>query len=57
VIAGRHDWICPPEFSEEIARLVRHAELRIFENSSHSIRVDEPQALLDAIAGFVVYKR
>jgi proline iminopeptidase len=57
VIAGRHDWICPPEFSEEIARLVPHAELRIFENSSHSIRADEPQALLDAIAGFVVYKR
>jgi len=57
VIAGRHDWICPPEFSEEIARLIPHAELRIFENSSHSIRADEPQALLDAIAGFVVYKR
>lgn len=57
VIAGRHDWICPPEFSEEIARLVPKAELRIFENSSHSIRSDEPQALLDAIAGFVVYKR
>ena len=57
VIAGRHDWICPPEFSEEIARVIPNAELRIFENSSHSIRSDEPQALLDAIAGFVVYKR
>ena len=57
VIAGRHDWICPPEFSEEIARLIPKADLRIFENSSHSIRSDEPQALLDAIAGFVVYKR
>jgi len=57
VIAGRHDWICPPEFSDEIARLIPRAELRIFENSSHSIRADEPQALLDAIAGFVVYKR
>ena len=22
VLAGRHDWICPPEFSEEIARLI-----------------------------------
>ena len=57
VIAGRHDWICPPEFSEEIARLVPRAELRVFENSSHSVRADEPQALLDAIAGFVIYKR
>jgi proline iminopeptidase len=57
VIAGRHDWICPPEFSEEIARLIPRAELRIFEESSHSVRADEPQALRDAISGFVVYKR
>ena len=57
VIAGRHDWICPPEFSEEIAKLIPRSELRIFENSSHSVRADEPQALLDAIAGFIVYKR
>jgi proline iminopeptidase len=57
VLAGRHDWICPPEFSEEIARLIRGADLRVFENSSHSIRSDEPQAMLDAIQGFVVYRR
>jgi proline iminopeptidase len=31
--------------------------LRIFEESSHSIRVDEPQAMLDAIVGFAVYRR
>lgn len=57
VIGGRHDWICAPEFSEEIARLIPGADLRIFERSSHSVRADEPQALLDAIAGFLVYKR
>ncbi|MGQ4646000.1 alpha/beta fold hydrolase [Lyngbya aestuarii] len=56
VIAGRHDWICAPEFSEEIAQAIPHADLRIFENSGHLIRVDEPEALLDAIAGFLVYK-
>ena len=56
VIAGRYDWICPPEFSEEIAQLIPNADLRIFENSGHSIRVDEPEALLDAIAGFIVYQ-
>ena len=55
VIAGRHDWICPPEFSQEIARAIPGADLRIFENSGHSIRADEPEALLDAIAGFLVY--
>lgn len=57
VIAGRHDWICPPEFSEEIASAIPNADLRIFENSGHAVRADEPEALLDAIAGFIVYKR
>ncbi|MEP0917756.1 alpha/beta hydrolase [Leptolyngbya sp. DQ-M1] len=57
VIAGRHDWICPPEFSEEIAQAIPNSDLRIFENSGHLIRVDEPEALLDAIAGFIVYKK
>jgi proline iminopeptidase len=56
VMAGRHDWICPVEFSEEIHRLIPGSDLRIFENSSHSIRGDETEGLLDAIAGFVVYK-
>ena len=56
VMAGRHDWICPPEFSEEIAKLIPRADLRIFERSSHSIRSDEPEAMLDAILGFVVYR-
>lgn len=56
VIGGRHDWICPPEFSEEIAKAIPNADLRIFENSGHLIRADEPEALLDAIAGFLVYK-
>jgi proline iminopeptidase len=57
ILAGRHDWICPPEFSEEIHRLIPGSDLRVFEESSHSIRADEPQALLDAIAGFVPYKK
>jgi len=57
ICAGRHDWICAPEFSEEIHELIPGSDLRIFENSSHSIRADEPQALLDAIAGFVVYRQ
>ena len=56
IIAGRRDWICPPEFSEEIHRLIPGSDLRIFEESSHSIRIDEPQKFLDAVAGFVVYK-
>ena len=57
ILAGRHDWICAPEFSEELHRLIPGSDLRIFEESSHSIRGDEPEALMAAIAGFVVYNR
>lgn len=52
VLAGRHDWICPPEFSQEIHRLIAHSELRIFEDSSHAIRADETDALVQAIGAF-----
>ncbi len=55
ILAGAHDWICPPEFSEEIHRLIPGSDLRIFRNSSHSIRADEPDAMLDVIRGFIVY--
>lgn len=53
IIAGRHDWICAPEFSEEIHRLIPQSRLQIFEHSSHSIRVDEPERMLREIRAFV----
>ena len=53
ILAGRHDWICPVELSEEIHRLIPGSQFRVFEGSSHSIRSDEPEALIDAIVGFV----
>jgi proline iminopeptidase len=56
ILAGRHDWICPPEFSEEIHRYIPGSDLRIFEESSHAIRADERQKFLDVVAGFLVYR-
>jgi proline iminopeptidase len=56
VLAGRHDWICAPEFSDEIHRLIAGSDLRIFEDSAHSIGGDEPQQFFDAVAGFLVYR-
>ena len=55
ICAGRHDWITAPEFSEEMHRLIPGSDLRIFEHSSHMIRADEHEALMDTIKGFVVY--
>jgi proline iminopeptidase len=53
ILAGRQDWICAPEFSEEIHRLISGSKLVIFENSSHSVRLDEPDGMRREIAGFV----
>ena len=53
ILAGQHDWICPPAFSEEIHRLLPGSQLQLFSASSHSIRSDEPEALNAAIRGFV----
>lgn len=53
IIAGRHDWICPPEFSEEIHRLIPGSDYVLFEDSSHSLRVDEPERLFSTLRRFV----
>lgn len=56
VIGARHDWICAPEFSEEIAARIPRAELRMFENSGHNVMADEPEAFLDVVRGFLPYR-
>jgi proline iminopeptidase len=38
-----------------IAERIPHADIRIFEESAHSILTDEPQALLDVVRGFLTY--
>jgi proline iminopeptidase len=53
ILAGRHDWICPPEFSEEIARMIPGSRLIVVENSSHSVRVDAPDVLLRELTEFI----
>jgi proline iminopeptidase len=57
VIAGKHDWICAPELSEEFAARIPQADLRIFENSAHSVAADEPDLFLDTIRGFLAYNQ
>ena len=42
-----------PEFSEEIHRLIPGSRLQVLANSSHSLRVDAPEAMRAAIAEFV----
>ncbi|MFQ3622230.1 MAG: alpha/beta fold hydrolase [Acetobacteraceae bacterium] len=53
ILAGRHDWICAPEFSEEINALIPGSRLEIFERSGHSLRSDEPDRLIATIRRFL----
>jgi proline iminopeptidase len=53
ILCGRHDWICPPEFSREIAGLIPGSRLIELENSSHSVRVDAPEEFLREVTGFI----
>ena len=55
VLAGAHDWICPPNHSTLIAENIPRAHLKVFAKSSHSIAVDEPEAFLAAVRGFLTY--
>jgi proline iminopeptidase len=55
VIGAAHDWICAPELSEEIARSIPNADLRMFERSGHSVIHDEHAAFIDVVRGFITY--
>jgi proline iminopeptidase len=55
VLGGRQDWICPPELSEEIARGIPNAQLQIFEQSSHRLWADEPEAFQTAVREFLAH--
>jgi proline iminopeptidase len=55
VIGARHDWICAPEFSVEIADRIPGAQLRMFENSGHNVQDDEHAAFIDVVRGFLDY--
>lgn len=53
VIGAEKDWICPPQFSREIAQAIPNARLEIVPNSGHSIRADAPKILLELVSNFL----
>ena len=55
VVAGAHDWICPPNHSRIIAERIPRAHLKVFANSAHAAAVDEKEAYLAAVRGFLTY--
>ena len=57
VLAGRHDRVCPAEASERMARLLPRAQLHVFEESAHMTFVEEPEAYLKVVRGFLARSR
>lgn len=55
VIAGRHDWICPPSQSEAIASRIPRAHLKVLANAAHLVAADEREAYLAIVRGFLTY--
>lgn len=53
ITVGRHDWITPPEASEELHSLLPDSELVIFENSGHSPQVEENDKWIATIRDFL----
>jgi proline iminopeptidase len=53
VLAGAHDWICPPEHSRIIAERIPRAHLKLFPHAAHNIPQDQPDEFLGAVRGFL----
>jgi proline iminopeptidase len=57
VLTGRHDRVCSAKAAEAIANGVPGAELAVFEHSGHMTFVEEHDAYLDAVEGFLTRRR
>jgi proline iminopeptidase len=57
VLAGRHDRVCSAKAAEAIAKGIHGAELVIFEHSGHMTFVEEHDAYIDAVDGFLSRSR
>jgi proline iminopeptidase len=53
VTGGRHDWITPPECSEEIAAGIPNAKLVIFENNGHSLVREKTEEYINLLNEFI----
>lgn len=49
IVAGRHDWICPPEHCAQAAALIPDAGLLVLEESSHAVLTDQLPEFLTAV--------
>jgi len=53
VLAGRHDRVCSVRAAQDMAAKIPQAELVVFEQGGHMTFVEETEAYLDAVDGFL----
>ena len=53
VTVGRDDWITPVEASQQIAALIPHSRLVVFEQSGHSPQLEEPERFQQTVREFL----
>jgi len=53
ILAGKHDWITPMRFAEEIAGGLPNAHLEVFQDAGHSINSDMPERFQSVIRGYL----
>lgn len=53
VLAGRDDWITPPEQAERMHRALPNSELVVFEESGHFPFVEEQDAFLATVGDWL----
>lgn len=53
VVAGRHDVMTPPRVAREMVAVVPDATLEFFEDSGHTLPIDEPHRLNDVVLAFL----
>jgi proline iminopeptidase len=54
ILAGRHDFFCPPSQSVRMHRGIRGSEMVVFERSGHYPFVEEAEAFRDAVRDWLV---
>ncbi len=53
IIAGRDDFIFPPEHQRELAAAIPHARLRLIDRAGHNPHAEQPAEVMAAVTHFV----
>ncbi len=53
ILVGQDDFICPPSPAKIMHERIPNSELVVFERSGHFPYLEEPDAFLDAVCGWL----